>query len=169
MADDINLTINKLYLYVPNLLPSVETQIMFNETTQNNYNKSHKEFYTARRVKSDQIFQKDFGSAQQVSSSEYLIGAHQTRLKTEIPNKNNNIAIFDNLDLGKNYVQIDSRRYPTDSVLINYEENGHIQQYKDLKLFFKEYIGEPFIKSFYSISRHENKIPYRNIRFKTTI
>ena len=31
MADDIFLTINNLYLYVLNLIPSVETQILFNE------------------------------------------------------------------------------------------------------------------------------------------
>ena len=37
MTDDINVTINNLYLYVPNLLPSVETQVMFNEATQNKY------------------------------------------------------------------------------------------------------------------------------------
>ena len=36
MADDINVTINSLYLYIPNLIPSVETQLMFNESTQNN-------------------------------------------------------------------------------------------------------------------------------------
>ena len=43
MADDINVTINNLYLYVPNLLPSVETQVMFNETTPNNYKISYDE------------------------------------------------------------------------------------------------------------------------------
>ena len=26
LADDVNVTINKLYLYIPNLIPSVETQ-----------------------------------------------------------------------------------------------------------------------------------------------
>ena len=30
MADDINVTINNLFLYVPNLIPNVDTQIMFN-------------------------------------------------------------------------------------------------------------------------------------------
>ena len=34
MTDDINVTNNNLYLYVFNLIPSVETQVMFNETTQ---------------------------------------------------------------------------------------------------------------------------------------
>ena len=33
MADDIKVTFNSLNLYIPNLLPSVETQLMFNEAT----------------------------------------------------------------------------------------------------------------------------------------
>ena len=37
MADDINVTTNNLYLYVPNLIPNVENQVMFKEATQNNY------------------------------------------------------------------------------------------------------------------------------------
>ena len=43
MAEDIIVTINNLYLYVPNLIPSVETQVMFNEATQNNYKISYDE------------------------------------------------------------------------------------------------------------------------------
>ena len=35
--DDINVTINKLYLYIPNLIPSVETELLFNEAMQSNY------------------------------------------------------------------------------------------------------------------------------------
>ena len=46
MADDINLTINNLYLYVPKLIPNVETQVMFNEETQNNYKISFHDWYT---------------------------------------------------------------------------------------------------------------------------
>ena len=46
MADDINVTIYSLYLYIPNLIPSVETQVMFNETTQNNYRISFDEWHT---------------------------------------------------------------------------------------------------------------------------
>ena len=34
---DINVTINSLYLFLPNLIPSVETQLMFNEATQINF------------------------------------------------------------------------------------------------------------------------------------
>ena len=54
-----------------------------------------------------------------------------------------NIAIFDILDLRKCYVEKDRQRYPRDNLIIDYEENDYIEQNKDLKLFFKEYIGEP--------------------------
>ena len=37
MSDDINVTINILHLFIPNLIPSVETKLRFNEATQNNY------------------------------------------------------------------------------------------------------------------------------------
>ena len=46
-----------------------------------------------------------------------------------------NIAIFQNLDLRNYYVEVDGQRYPRYSVLINYEENGYIQQNKDLTFF----------------------------------
>ena len=35
MDDDINVTIINLYLFVANLIPFVETQLMFNEVMQN--------------------------------------------------------------------------------------------------------------------------------------
>ena len=57
MTDDINVTINNLYLYVPKSIPSAETQVMFNEATQNNYKISHDEWFTERRIISDTITQ----------------------------------------------------------------------------------------------------------------
>ena len=68
MTDDINVTINDLYLYVPNLLPSVETQVMFNEATQNIYKIFFDEWYTERRIISDTITQLDIGTSQHVNS-----------------------------------------------------------------------------------------------------
>ena len=49
MADDINVTINSLYLFVPNLIPSVETHLRFSD----NHKISFDEGYTARRLISD--------------------------------------------------------------------------------------------------------------------
>ena len=70
MTDDINVTINNLCLCVPNLIPSVETQVMFNEATQNNYKISYDEWFTERRIISDTITQLDIGSSQNVQSPE---------------------------------------------------------------------------------------------------
>ena len=159
MADDINVTINSLYLYVPNLIPSVETQLLFNEATKNIYKISFDEWHTERRIISDLLIQHDIGSAQNVIQPKYLICAHQTNLRTATPGKKINIAIFDNMDLRKYYVEIDGQRYPRDSVLISYEENDYIQQYKDLKLFWKEYIGEPILNPLISHTDMKTKYP----------
>ena len=169
MADDINVTINNLYLYVPNLIPNVETQVMFNEATQNNYKISFDEWYTERRIISDTIAQMDIGTSQHVNSPKYLIGAHQTRIRADTANKNNNIAIFDNLNLQKYYFEIDSVRYPRDNVLVNYEQNDYIEQYKDLKLFFKEYFGEELMSPFisYPDMKMKNPIEIKDLRHQT--
>ena len=159
MTDDINVTINNLYLYVPNLIPSVETQLMFNEATQNNYKISYDEWFTERRIISDTITQLDIGSSQNVQSPIYLIGAHQTKDRIDAPISTKNIAIFDNLDLRKYYIEIDGQRYPRDSSLMNYEQNDYIEQYKDLKLFFKEYIGEQLMSPFISYPDMKTKYP----------
>ena len=159
MGDDIDVTINNLYLYVPNLIPSVETQLMFNEATQSNYKISFDEWYTERRIISDLLVQHDIGSAQNVIQPKYLICAHQTNLRTATPDKKINIAIFDNMDLRKYYVEIDGLRYPRDNVLINYDENDYIQEYKDLKLFYREYIGEPILNPFISYFDMKTKYP----------
>ena len=158
MTDDINVIIYNLYLYVPNLLPSVETQLMFNEATQNNYKISYDEWFTERRIISDTITQLDIGSSQNVQSPKYLIGAHQTKDRINAPISTKNVAIFDNLDLRKYYIEIDGQRYPRDSSLMNYEKNDYIEQYKDLKLFSKEYIGEQLLSPF--ISYPDMKIKY---------
>ena len=53
--------------------------------------------------------------------------------------------MFVNLDLRKYFVEIDGQRYPRDSSLMNYEESDYIEQYRDLKIIFKEYIGESIL------------------------
>ena len=83
------------------------------------------------------IVQVDMSSARQVSFSKCLICAHQTQHRPNVPHKNSNIAIYDNLDLRKYYVEIGGQRLPRDSLLIIYEGNEYIEQYKDIKFFFK--------------------------------
>ena len=67
--------------------------------------------------------------------------------------------MFDNMDLCKYDVEIDGQRYSRDSVLINYEENDYIQQNKDLKLFWIEYIGEPIFNRLMSYTDMKTKYP----------
>ena len=159
MTDDINVTNNNLYLYIPNLIPSVETQVIFNEATQNNYKIFYDEWLRERRIISDTITQLDIGSSQNVQSPKYLIGAHQTRDRIDAPISTKNVAIFDNLDLRKYYIEIDGQRYSRDSSLFNYEQNDYIEQYKDLKLFFKEYIGELLMSPIISYPDMKTKYP----------
>ena len=159
MTDDMNVTINNLYLYVPNLIPSVETQVMFNEATQNNYKISYDEWFTERRIISDTITQLDIGSSQNVQIPKFLIGAHQTKDRIDGAISTKNVAIFDNLNLRKYYIEIDGQRYPRDSSLMNYEQNDYIEQHKDLKLFFKEDIDEQLMSPFISYPDMKTKYP----------
>ena len=159
MTDDINVTINNLYLYVPYLIPSVETQVIFNEATQYNYKISYEEWFTERRILSDTITQLDIGSSQNVHSPKYLVGAHQTKGRKNAPISTENVSIFDNLHLRKYYIEIDGQRNPRDSSLMNYEQNDYIEQYRDLKLFFREYIGEEILSPFISYPDMKTKYP----------
>ena len=146
----INVTINSFYLFVTFLIPTTETQLMFNESLQNNYRIIFDEWYTERRIVTDQIFQVDIGSAESVNSPKYLICAHQTEVRSGLPNKRNNISRFDNINVRNYFIEIDGQRYPRDSVLTNYAENVYIDQYRDLKLFYKEYVGDELSNPFIS-------------------
>ena len=44
------------------------------------------EWYTERRIVTEQICQVDIGSAQSASSPKYLICAHQTETRSRLPN-----------------------------------------------------------------------------------
>ena len=41
-------------------------------------------------------------------------------------------------------------RYPRDEVILDYEKNQYLDQYRDLKMFYKEYVGEPLLSPFIS-------------------
>ena len=161
IATDINETINSLYLYVPTLIPSTTTQVMFNESIMNNYTITSDSWYTERKVSNDgREFHVDIGSAQKINSPKYLIRAFQTNSRMGTPDKTRNPAVFDTNHVRKNFVEIDGARSPRECVLTNFEENSYLSQNRDLKLFYKDYLGEellplyisfPEIKTFYPI------------------
>ena len=150
IADDINVTINSMYLFVPQLIPSTSTQVIFNEAIMNNYTITFDSWYTERKISNDgRELQVDIGSAQNINSPKYLIAAFQTNARTA-PNKKANPAIFDDNNVTKYFVEIDGIRYPKDGVLTNFEENSYLDQYRDLKLFYKEYLGESLLYPYIS-------------------
>ena len=120
IATDVNITINFLFLYVPIIFPSTDTQVMFNESIQNIYTIFNDCWFTERRISTDgDEVQVDFGTAQHVNSPKYLIASFQTEARIGVPNKATNIAIFDNVNVRKYFCEINSYRYPKDAVLIN--------------------------------------------------
>ena len=168
IADNINVTINSLFLFVPTLIPTAETQLMFNESIQKNYRIFFDDWFTERRVVSDTLAQIDIGSAQHVNSPKYLIASHQTAARLNAPDKGINTSRFDNLNVRKYFVEIDSIRYPRDGVLTNYNENDYIDQYKDLKLIYKEYVREELLTPFIFYPDMKTKYPIQviDLRFQ---
>ena len=159
IADDINVTINSLYLYVPKLIPSTTTQVMFNESIMNNYTITFDSWYTERKISnSGRELQVDISSAQHINSPKYLISAFQTNAGTT-PGKDVNPAIFDNNNVTKYFVEIDGVRYPQDGVLINFEQNSYLDQYRDLKLFYKEYVGEELLQPYITYPEMKYRYP----------
>ena len=75
-------------------MPSTETQLLFNESIQNNYRKFFDDWYTERRVVTDTIYHVDIGSAQLVNCPKYLIAVHQTAERKNAPDKRNNFSIL---------------------------------------------------------------------------
>ena len=122
---------------------------MFNESIQSNYRISYDDWFSERRLVTDTIYQVIIGSAQSVFITKYLIAAHQTAGRLDAPNKNINISRFDNLNVRKYFCEINGYRYPRYSILTNYDLNDFLDQYKDVKFFYKEYVDE-LLNSFIS-------------------
>ena len=85
-----------------------------------------------------------------------------------VPNKANNVAVFDNLDVRKYFVDIDGVRYPRDGVSIGYTSNDSVDQYRDFKIFYKEYVGEELVSPLINYTDVKNKylIQIIDLRFQ---
>ena len=152
-GNDVNVTINSIYLYIPSLVPSAEQQQMFNEAIRENFTLSFDAWVTDRKpVNTGNEYQLDIGSASNINIPLYLIVAHQKTQRdnpARPPNQFNN-AIFDHVSVKRYFVEIDGVRYPRDPVETNFSDNKYLDQYRDLKLFYKEYNGESLLNPFIS-------------------
>ena len=152
-VNDVNVTINSIYLYIPSLVPSAEQQQMFNEAIRENFTLSFDAWVTDRKpVNTGQEYQLDIGSASNINIPLYLIVAHQKtqRYNPARPINRFNNAVFDHVDVKRYFVEIDGVRYPKDPVETNFSDNKYLDQYRDLKLFYKEYNGESLLHPFIS-------------------
>ena len=170
LVNDINVTINSLYMFVPTLTPNSETQVLFNESIKINYTITFDSWYTERKIVTDGgEFQFDIASSQSTNSPKNLIAAHQTEDRVGTANKANNISIFDHVDVKKYFVETDGFRYPKESVITNFSENDYLDQYRELKSFDQEYVGEQLMNPFVSYTDMKNKYPIQIINLRHQI
>ena len=174
--DDVNVAINSISLFIPQLIPSLETQVSFNEAISQTFTLSYESWTTDRKpIDTGREFQLDLSSASNINSPLYLIAAHQKTQRPDPANPANNLsnnrfnnAIFDHVDVRKYYSEKNGIRYPKNPVMVNFEENKYLEQYKDLKLFYKEYVGDHLLSPFISYDKMKNYYPIQiiDLRFQ---
>ena len=93
-AVKIDVTMNSLRLYESFLIPSTDTQGIFNESIQNRQRIMSEEWYTERRLVTDQTYQFNIGSSRLQIFPKYLICAHQSENRSGLPNKRNSFFLI---------------------------------------------------------------------------
>ena len=69
------------------------------------------------------------------------------------------MAIFDTNHVTKYFVEIDGARYPRDGVSTNFGKNSYLDQYRDIKIFYRENVGEQLINPYISYIVMKNFYP----------
>ena len=129
--NDVNVTINNISLFIPQILSSHETQVQFNEDISKTFTLSYESWTTDRKpVDTAKEFQIDISSASNINSPLYLVAAHQQTQRIDpadaainLPRKRFNNVIFDHVKVGKHYSEVDGVEYPKNPIMINYDEN----------------------------------------------
>ena len=66
----------------------------------------------------------------------------------------------------KYHVDVDGVCYTGDGLKLDYGLKDYVDQYRDLKLFYKEYVGEELLNSFISYTDKKNHIEVIDLRFQ---
>ena len=86
LVPNIEVNFDKLFLYVPIFIPDAQTQTMFNDSIKNGFTLSFDSWSTDRKTVETQLeCQVDIGSAQNIKSPIYLIVAHETAARLDVP------------------------------------------------------------------------------------
>ena len=169
--NEVKVTINSISLFIPPIIPSPETQVIFNEAISQTFTLSYESWTTDRKpVDTAREFQVDISSASNINSPLYLIAAHQKTQRPDpanpaknLPNNRFNNSIFEDVEVRKYYSEIDGVRYPKNPVMVNFAENNYLEQYRDIKLFYKEYVGEPMLNPIISYDKMKKYYPIQII------
>ena len=104
---------------------------------------------TDRKTVDTQLeYQVDLGTAQKINSPNYLIVRHQTADRVQDPNESRNKAVLDNLNVRKYHVDTVGVIYPRHGIVEDFATNDYLDQYRDVMLFYKEYVGEELLSPF---------------------
>ena len=124
--NDVNVTNNSISLLIPQIKPSPETQVIFNEAIRKTFSLSYESWTTDRKpVDAAREFQIHISSASNINSPLYLKAAHQKTQRLNdagnvLPNNRFKNAIFDHTDVRKYYSEIVGVRYPKNPIMVNY-------------------------------------------------
>ena len=164
LGDNITVNFDKLFLFVPITIPDAQTQIMFKDSSKDRFALSFDSSSTDRKTLDTQLeYQAKISSAQKITIPRYVIVARQTATSIGVPNKANNVAVFDNLNVRKYHVDIDRLRYPRYGDSIDYASNDYSDQYRDLKFLYKEFAYEELPYPFTTYTDMKTKDPIQVI------
>ena len=107
--NDVNVSSNIISLFIPQIIPSPETQVILNESLSKTFTLSYESWTTDRKlVNAAKEFQIDISSASNRNSPLYLLAAHQLTQRvdpaddTRILSKNRfNNAVFNGVKVRK--------------------------------------------------------------------
>ena len=116
--NDVNVTINSINLFIPQIIPSPETQVYFIETISKTFTLSYESWTTDRKpVDTAREFQIDISSASNINSPLYPIAAHQKTQRPDPANPADNLtnnrfnnSLFHHVEVRKYYSEIEGVR-----------------------------------------------------------
>ena len=156
---DIDITINKIELMIPSYIPNPETQFNYFQLLSKPIQLVYQERVTDRRVvNTGAEYQMDIGSSANINAPMYLIYAHQTADRSTA-GRPRNPAIFNNMKVQETSVNIDTTRYPDVPYSTEMALNKYTEHYKNIELFYKEYIGEQILSPYIAYDEWKTLYP----------
>ena len=95
LGDNSKVNSDKLFLFLPILIPDAQTQIVFTDSIKDSFPLTSDSWNTDRKTVDTELeHQVDIGIAQNRNSPKYLILAHQTAVRVGVANKANIVAVL---------------------------------------------------------------------------